>query len=129
MVGQLSLNKIFEIDSAGIISYHCGDSADKRSSIIAKNHGIIMEHTARQIQAQDLDYFDYIMVMDHKNYRDILSLNLRDKSKLHYLREYDPEANGDLVIPDPYYGTIEDFELTYQQCYRSVNGFIQSLNR
>lgn len=127
LVRESGLDKVFEIDSAGTISFHEGGHADHRSIIVAKNHGIQMQHIARQVKLDDLDYFDYIMIMDKKNHQDLLAISDEYEHKIHYLREYDIDSRGDLTVPDPYYGDVKDFELTYQLCYRSVEGFIRFL--
>ena len=47
--------------------------------------------------------------------------------KIHMMREFDPEGNGDLDVPDPYYGGEEGFEETYQIVKRSCEGLLEKL--
>lgn len=118
----------FIIDSAGTISYHVGEDADCRSIAIAAKHGLKMQHKARQLTKADIEFYDFIMVMDSKNYYDVLDIAMDSSNKIYYLRKFNPESNvADLSIPDPYYGDEQDFELVYQLCQNSINGFIQFL--
>jgi len=51
------------IDSCGTHSYHIGQSPDVRAQHAAVNRGIdISKQMARQIEADDFDFFDYILV-------------------------------------------------------------------
>ena len=130
----IALNKMshkFEVDSAGTASYHVGSLADLRSINTAEKHSITLKHIARQITKTDLDYYDFVMVMDHRNYEDVLSI-LDDKqasSRVLLLRSFDPEINNDIeyTVPDPYYGLEADFEDVYLICKRSIEGFVAYL--
>jgi protein-tyrosine phosphatase len=41
-------------------------------------------------------------------------------AKVHYLREFDLEADGDVDLADPYYGTRKDYEEVFDIIERSV---------
>jgi protein-tyrosine phosphatase len=43
------------------------------------------------------------------------------------LREYDPEANGSLDVPDPYYGGADGFENVYQMVERAGKKLLERL--
>jgi protein-tyrosine phosphatase len=43
------------------------------------------------------------------------------------LREYDPQANGDLDVPDPYYGGADGFEQVYQMVEKAGKRLLESL--
>jgi protein-tyrosine phosphatase len=55
----------FEIDSAGLISYHQGEHPDSRMISTAKRRGYPLNHHARKIEAQDFEYYDVIIGMDY----------------------------------------------------------------
>src|SRR5687768_4739324 len=104
-VSQRGWSDRFTIDSAGTSGYHEGDPPDRRSAAVARRRGIELTGNARPLQREDLDRFDYVLVMDAENHAAVEQLG-RGKigARLHRLREFDPEADGDLNVPDPYYG-------------------------
>lgn len=64
----------FYIDSAGIGPWHVGQLPDKRIRRHGARRGYSIDHIARQFDARhDFSDFDYIVVMDDENYRDICS--------------------------------------------------------
>jgi protein-tyrosine phosphatase len=128
-VEQQNLAQDFEVDSCGTSSYHVGSLPDERAIKAAARYGISLTHCARQITAADLSYYDYILVMDHLNYEDVLSNmgKMVDKTRVFLLRSFDPATTVEYNVPDPYYGTQEDFDDVFIICKRSVDGFIRYL--
>src|SRR5437870_4684764 len=120
-VKAAGLDDRFEIDSAGIISYHAGESPDERTTAVAVARGIEMTGKARQLKRADFDAFDYILAMDGENRAGIerLQRTPSDKPYIHMLREFDDEANGNLDVPDPYYGGRSGFENVHDIVDRS----------
>ncbi|HBM48882.1 MAG TPA: phosphotyrosine protein phosphatase, partial [Marinobacter sp.] len=60
------------IDSCGTGNWHIGKAPDARATAAAERRGVdIAELRARQIQAEDLDRFDYVLVMDRSNLADV----------------------------------------------------------
>lgn len=109
----------WSVDSAGTGNWHVGSAPDRRSIEVARLHGVdISEQRCRQLTAQDFTEFDRIVGMDEDNCKEILRLapaHLRAeaKSKIELIRDY-VQPNAALEVPDPYYGTMSDFELVYQ---------------
>lgn len=106
----------FQVDSAGTANYHVGEAPDYRSVLVAKNHGIdISRQRCRQIKTTDFEKFDSIFVMDKSNYENVIKIapNLESKNKVYLiLNELNPNLNQE--VPDPYYGSINDFEEVFQ---------------
>ena len=117
----------FEIDSAGTYEGHVGQLPDPRSRTTAELHGIRLNHRARQVERRDLDRFDMIMAMDYENQMELLSLAPNHVAKIKLMREYDPKANGDLNVPDPYYGARDGFEVVYKMLERSARELLRSI--
>lgn len=129
-VAKLDITSHFEVDSCGTSSYHVGSLPDHRAIAAAHKHSIQLNCRARQIVASDLEYYDYILVMDHLNYEAILD-GVADepiRNKVFLLRSFDPSTNVEYDVPDPYYGTIADFEEVFKICERSIDGFIDYLS-
>ena len=47
----------------------------------------------------------------------------------HLLREFDPQANGDLDVPDPYYGGPRGFEIVHDIVDRSCDALLERLRK
>ncbi|MCW2120753.1 low molecular weight protein-tyrosine-phosphatase [Flavobacterium sp. 7A] len=106
----------FSVESAGTGSWHIGHSPDKRSIEIAKKNKLdISKQKGRQFETTDFETFDFIYVMDHSNYKDVVAMAKNEKqiSKVKMiLNELFPTENVD--VPDPYYGTDNGFEMVYK---------------
>jgi protein-tyrosine phosphatase len=101
-----------EIESAGTGGWHIGDGADRRAVTALQRRGYHTVHRARQFQRADFDRQDLIIALDEDNARHLhrLAPTADAAAKIRLLRSFDPEADGDLAVPDPYYGTDHDFE-------------------
>jgi protein-tyrosine phosphatase len=104
LLRQAERNDI-EVDSAGTAGYHTSDSADPRTKAVLEAHGAGFQHQSRQINLGD-QRFDLILAMDKRN--------------LAHLQQAFPDSHdkiqlilGDIEVPDPYYGTLADFEAVY----------------
>lgn len=104
------------VDSAGTANYHVGSSPDNRMIAIGKQFGTpIHDLKGRQFCEKDFDDFDLIFAMDQSNEKNILKLapspEARNKVRL-ILNELHPGSNQQ--VPDPYYGSMADFENVYE---------------
>ncbi|WP_109832862.1 low molecular weight protein-tyrosine-phosphatase [Reichenbachiella versicolor] len=118
----------YSCDSAGTAAYHIGKQPDHRSIQVAEENGIPISHRARQFQAEDFEDFDFVIAMDRSNYSNMKALVNYEPKNLYYMRDFDPEANGDLDVPDPYYGGIDGFNLIFQMMSRSIDNLIAHLD-
>lgn len=118
----------FEIDSAGTSDYHIGAPPDRRSVASAKRRGINVTGSGRQITAEDLHQFDYVIVMDAQNLADVEQIvdASGGSARVHRLREWDPEP-ADFDVPDPYYGGPEGFDTVHDIVERSSAAFLDHL--
>ncbi|MBI4540806.1 MAG: low molecular weight phosphotyrosine protein phosphatase [Gemmatimonadetes bacterium] len=130
LVAKRELNHEFEIDSAGTGDYHLGEPPDPRAADVARIHGITLTGTARALEPKDFERFDYIIAMDRTNLHRIQELQREygaGSATLSLLREFDPEAKGDLEVPDPYYGGAGGFERVYRMIERSCRQLLSQL--
>lgn len=127
LVETEGLSDYFEIDSAGTAGYHIGDMADSRSIRHAQKRGYdLTPHRARRIEAEDLDYYDYIITMDEDNYSNVAALCTTQWKKLKRFMDFAPETGYD-EIPDPYSRGPEAFELTLDLCEKAAKGLLDFL--
>jgi len=126
---ESGVSERFRIESAGTGAWHVGEPPDSRSIDVAREHGVPLTGTARRIEPTDLDAFQYLIVMDRQNERDVANLQelYGDGAALHLLREYDQEAGSDLDVPDPYYGGSDGFARVYRMVHRSCEGLLREL--
>jgi low molecular weight protein-tyrosine phosphatase len=126
-VKQRGLEKEFEIDSCGTAAYHIGQQPDQRSVENARLNGIELNHKARQFSFEDFGEFDYIIVMDKSNLRNIQSLEQdRTGYELVLMRNFDVQGiNQD--VPDPYYGGDNGFQEVFEILDRSTASLLDHL--
>lgn len=128
LVTDAGIDDKFEIDSAGTGSWHVGDPPDNRSTAAAAARGIKMGGRARRVTEADFFHFDLLIAMDSMNFEDLKSLapTSEHESKLYMLREFDPETNGDgdLDVPDPYYGGARGFDDVIDLIEAACNGLL-----
>ncbi|HOX84111.1 MAG TPA: low molecular weight protein-tyrosine-phosphatase [Chryseolinea sp.] len=127
---EKKLLQYFEADSCGTSNYQIGDTPDHRTVANATKNGIVMNHIARQIRQHDLDYFDLIVAMDKMNHRDILRLakNEVHQRKIMLMRDFDSIGNGQ-DVPDPYHGGEGDFQEVFEILNRSMDYFIEDVEK
>ena len=111
LVQERGLAEKIIIDSAGTHAYHVGSSPDNRAQAAARKRGVELSSLrGRQITVNDFDEFDYIMVMDRSNLRDVLALReTGQESTVKLFLEYAEKASVE-EVPDPYYGGDRGFE-------------------
>jgi len=119
----------YQLDSAGTSAYHVGEKPDRRMRQVAADHGFEYSGRARQFIREDLDDHDLIVVMDKNNLRILegMARSETQSKKIRMMREFDPQGSGDLDVPDPYYGGLEGFEVTFQIVKRSSEGLLEEL--
>jgi protein-tyrosine phosphatase len=126
VVVEAGLEDRFVIDSAGTSGYHDGEPPDRRTTAVAAKRGVKVDGTSRQITGTDVDSFDYLIVMDAENLRNVerLARNARGTPEVWLLREFDPDPGGDLNVPDPYFGGADGFENVHEIVERSARGLL-----
>ena len=128
MVKEHNLSQFFYIDSCGTHGYHTGQAPDSRSQHAAMRRGIdISQQTARTIEQNDFNRFDYILAMDSHNQSFLQSM--ADEiylNKIHLFLEY--AENCKLTeVPDPYFGEEEGFEIVLDLLQQASIGLIKHL--
>lgn len=93
--------------------------------VLQKNNVPIIEHYARQITAQDIQKFDYILCMDNMNVSTIFR-RFGDicGEKVRLLLSFTAKGRD---ISDPWY--TRDFDKTYEDIISGIEGFLHTLIR
>ena len=120
----------FEIDSAGLGSWHVGQAPDHRAQKATDQRGIdISGQSARQIRSSDFTSFDLLLAMDGSNYGELAQL--APKSERHKIRrflDFAPHA-GTKDVPDPFFGEAEGFDRALDLIDEAARGLLAELLR
>lgn len=129
LVREAGKEAIYRADSAGTGHWHVGEPPDPRSVGVAERHGIALSGVARQVDPGDFRSFDRIVAMDRDNLRELRRISPKGEGTglLSLLREFDLEAEGELSVPDPYYGGPDGFEKVFAMVYRSCGRLLEDL--
>jgi protein-tyrosine phosphatase len=127
MVRDAGLEDQIELSSAGTGGWHVGDQADERARATLAGRGYDGEsHRARQFAADWFDDNDLVLAVDEATCSTLRQLDPDQNSgKLRLLREFDSQAQGDLDVPDPYYGGRHGFDNVLDMVERSCRGLLE----
>lgn len=122
------LDKVVEVDSAGLISYHQGEQADPRMRSHASRRGYHITHLSRPVRMTDFYDFDLIIGMDDSNISRLhdLAPSIEEEAKIHRMTEYCVNKVADHV-PDPYYGGAQGFENVIDILEDACEGLLQKI--
>ena len=128
-VHAMHLDDRFVIDSAGIGDWHVGQLPDRRMRERGSLRGYRFDSRARQIRKSDFSDFDLLLVMDNENYRIVRSMapSAEAKERVRMLADYMAEHTDVRVIPDPYYGGLDDFDYALDLIEDACDGLIESV--
>ena len=116
------------IDSVGMHGYHVGEAPDHRAIEIAADKGIEMEFlTARKLDPNDFEKFDLLLAMDNGHLSSMQ--NLCPPEHAHKLRLFldTLEGHEGQDVPDPYYGSMQNFKTTFDLIYRGCESLLAEI--
>ncbi len=125
-VERAGLADRFDVDSAGTSGWHDGQPPDARTAEEARRRGLELTGRSRRIRQADLDRFDYVVAMDANNREEVRALaeDAGREAGVRLLREFDPDADGELEVPDPYFGGEGGFAAVHDMVERSCDGLL-----
>ena len=123
MVESAGLSEQIEVDSAGTGDWHIGNAPHAGTLEILRQNGVPVNSRARQIQVSDLDEFDYLIVMDSQNLRDVQKL-ATGRAHVARLLDYGPKSEF-CDVPDPYFSG--DFAQTFDLVRRGCGFLLQQI--
>lgn len=127
LVAEAGMEDEVKIESAGTGDWHVGYPPDDRSVTAAAERGVELTGEARQVVRGDFEGFDLLIAMDRQNRDDLLALaeSEEDRGKVRLLRSY---ADGDLDVPDPYYGGDDGFTDVVAIVERSCRALLEEVS-
>lgn len=118
MVDQHGDHDDFIIDSAATSREEIGNPIYPAARKTLHDHHIpLVDHHARQFQADEYDKWDHILVMDHNNIRNMARFVDDKDHKITML--------SDRTIDDPWY--TDDFETAYQDIERGCKEWLERI--
>lgn len=120
-----------EVASAGTGGWHVGEPAHHRTVELLEANGYTSNHRAQQFTAKWFDDFDLILVMDNDNLRSVRALapDADAAARVRLLLSYHPTAEAGAEVPDPYYGTMRDYEHCLSLIEPACDALIEELQR
>lgn len=128
IVDDQSLNNMIEVDSAGTHAHHIGEQPDPRSQSAALRRGVDLSPlSARQVNSNDFEYFDYVLAMDYDNYSNLAQICPAGyEQRLRLFLDFASECE-DKEVPDPYYGGGRGFEHVFGLIEDASHGLLKEI--
>jgi low molecular weight protein-tyrosine phosphatase len=128
LVTDAGLSGTIEIDSAGTHAYHVGEPPDTRAQETARRRGIdISSLRGRRATCEDIQGFDYVLVMDRENYEDLLEICPAGyEQKIRLFLEYAPQR-PEREVPDPYFGGASGFDRVLDMIEEASRGLLDHI--
>jgi len=122
------LHEALIVDSAGTIDYHVGSEPDPRMRKALRDRGYQKWSRCRLVQSQDFFDSDLILAMDQQNVRELRRICPKPElfTKVKLAASY-CTRHSVLEVPDPYYGSAEDFELVIDLAEDFSQNLIQAV--
>jgi protein-tyrosine phosphatase len=131
LVSEAGLDGSIELESAGTGSWHVGSPPDARAAAVARNRGMPLEGSSRQVRQEDFERFDLLLAMDRENLQELLRLSegTGERAKVRLLREFDPASAlaEELDVPDPYFGAPGGFEEVFDLVQAACRGLLAQI--
>lgn len=129
LIAEAGREAEFEIDSAGILSYHQGELPDSRMRAHAARRGYNLVHRSRPVTTEDFFHFDLIIGMDDRNIEDLKERapSIETQQKIRRMTDYCTRYTYEDYVPDPYYGGAEGFEHVLDLLEDACAGLLEQL--
>jgi protein-tyrosine phosphatase len=116
------------VASAGTGPWHVGKPADVRAQASALARGYdLSQHRARRVNADDFGKFDLLLAMDRDNFADLASRCPNEYAGRLSLFLPFAGVNTPEEVPDPYYGSVEDFARVVDLAISGAKGMLARL--
>ena len=121
MVRSRGLESEFEIDSAATSREEIGNGVHHGTRRKLAEEGIPCgEHRARQVTKADYEHFDYLIIMDENNRRNLMRIIGNDpERKVYKLLDFSDNPRD---IADPWY--TGNFDVTYDDIDEGCKAFL-----
>ena len=111
------------VSSAGVGPWHAGEPADASAPRELAAAGYPTGHVAAQVD-DDVLGADLLLAMDSGHEKALRRL-VAEPDRVRMFRSFDPDATGDLDVPDPYYGGPDGFADVLAMIEAAVPGLLE----
>jgi protein-tyrosine phosphatase len=126
-VATAGLEQQIRIDSCGTGDWHIGKGPDERAVAAAGRVGVdISGLRARQFEAEDLNSFDYVLVMDRQNLAAVKEIWRQNGGTAPRLF-LDFADFDDQEVPDPYFGEDDGFQHVLELIHQAGEGLLNDI--
>jgi protein-tyrosine phosphatase len=89
-------------------------------------HSVDISHQqSRKLTIEDFDRFDLILALDETHFEEMIQIAKQEHHhKIKMAMHWHPELQ-DVSVPDPYCGSLSDFELVYDMLRVSLKAMVQ----
>ena len=125
MVREQGLESEFEIDSAATSREEIGNGVHHGTRRKLAEEGIPCgDHRARQVTKADYEHFDYLIIMDENNRRNLMRIIGSDpERKVYKLLDFSDNPRD---IADPWY--TGNFDVTYDDIDEGCKALLEHLH-
>ena len=127
LVAEQGLSRQIEVDSAGTSNYHIGAQPHTGTLKVLREHGIDLQHAARQFKPSDGERFDVLVAMDGDNLADMQQTLGKNGAKIHYLLDFIAAGPRGRGVPDPWY--TGDFNEVYRLIEAACRGLLEHIQQ
>ena len=122
---QAGLADRVRVDSAGTHAGRKAESPDARAQVLAKRHGYALSDLrSRSVADSDFFTFDLLLAMDHDNLEYLRRRSPPEQvHRVRRLTEFCMRSDS-LVVPDPYYGNAQGFEVVLALIEDACDGLL-----
>lgn len=118
-----------DIRSVGIEAYHLGKGAHRLTIQVGKEFGLdLSRHVVRQITSEDLEWCDFVLVMDRENLSR-LRQNFPTQIEHHEVSLLGEYLGRELDIPDPYNKDERAFRESFRMIRSAATALVDSLGQ
>ena len=124
MVNKRGLSDFISVESRATSAEALNEGVYIETKKLLNAQGIsCCDHISKQFKEEDYDNYDYLIIMDSLNERNLFRIIETDPyNKVHKLLEY---IGSDADIADPWY--TRDFDTTWNEINSGLKGFLEYL--
>jgi protein-tyrosine phosphatase len=128
-ISDFKLNTQVLIASSGLQGHHVGEDPDERTVQAGAKRGYVFDSKAQLFQASSYFEFDWIVAMDNGHFERLQRLKPKAKIRARIVEIINycqvDEKKLILGIPDPYYGTLKEFEHVLDLLEIGIKNFLE----
>lgn len=114
-----------EVASCGTEGYHPNELPDERMRNAGLERGIQMNSRAKVLSKEDFEKYDLVITMDEKVYEDVRFYAGNHLPKIKKIINFITDKKGLTEVPDPFYGTQDDFRMVLDLLYDGCIGLLK----